>query len=67
MAHVINFPAVHASSSGFLARLASVVANYRLYRKTIDELESLTDRELSDLGISRLSIRDISRESVYGA
>ena len=33
---------------------------------TLDELAALNDRELADLGISRLSIRDIAHESVYG-
>ena len=38
----------------------------RLFEETVRQLESLTDRELSDLGISRLSIRDIAREAAYG-
>ena len=65
MAQVISLPTAPATS-GFLSRFSAVLANYRLFRKTIDELESLSDRELSDLGISRVSIRDIARESVYG-
>lgn len=38
----------------------------KLFEKTVRELESLTDRELTDLGISRLSIRDVAREAAYG-
>jgi uncharacterized protein YjiS (DUF1127 family) len=51
---------------GLIERLRRGYANYRLYRKTLDELEVLNDRELNDLGISRLVIREIARESVYG-
>ena len=55
-----------AGFSGFMARLRQVFAQYRLFRQTVDELEKLNDRELADLGISRLQIGDIARESVYG-
>lgn len=58
---------------GFLDRLlamkATMAANLRqrrLYEETVRQLDSLTDRELSDLGISRLSIRDIALEAAYG-
>lgn len=66
MTQVLHFPTT-AAPMGFLARFSAVVANYRLYRETLAELESLSDRELSDLGIARTSIRGIARESVYGA
>jgi uncharacterized protein YjiS (DUF1127 family) len=52
---------------GLLARLNKTLADYRTYRRTYAELASLTDRELADLGISRVAIRDIAREAVYGA
>ena len=67
MAHVVPFPTIAPAPTSFLTRFSNVVANYRLYRKTVDELASLTDRELGDLGISRASIRRIARERVYGA
>jgi len=54
------------AGQGFLARMAQALANYRLYRATIEELRQLSDRDLNDLGLNRLSIRDIARESVYG-
>lgn len=38
----------------------------RLYAQAVRELSSLSDRELADLGISRLSIADIAREAAYG-
>ena len=55
-----------AGLSGLWARLSKSFEDYRLYRKTLDELEALNDRELADLGLSRLSIRDVAYESVYG-
>lgn len=57
----------YAARDGFLARLRKTIADYRLYRVTLEELSQLTDRDLSDLGIHRAMIRDIARESVYGA
>jgi uncharacterized protein YjiS (DUF1127 family) len=38
----------------------------RVYARTVAELNSLTDRELTDLGISRLAIPEIAREAAYG-
>jgi uncharacterized protein YjiS (DUF1127 family) len=52
---------------GIFARVRRAFDDYRLYRATINELEALNSRELRDLGISRLSIREIARDSVYGA
>ncbi|WP_431298867.1 DUF1127 domain-containing protein [Tabrizicola sp. BL-A-41-H6] len=38
----------------------------RLYTQAVRELSTLSDRELADLGISRLSIADVAREAAYG-
>ena len=38
----------------------------RLFARTLRELSSLTDRELSDLGLSRASLRAAAHEAVYG-
>jgi len=61
------------AGKGLLDRLASlkdaVVAaliQRRVYDRTVAELNALSDRELSDLGISRLGITDIAREAAYG-
>ncbi len=50
----------------FLARIRGAIADYRLYRTTLGELESLNDRELADLGLSRFSIHQVAYDSVYG-
>ena len=47
------------------ATLAAIQTR-RVYGRTVAELNALTDRELSDLGISRLGIPDIAREAAYG-
>ncbi|UWQ21110.1 DUF1127 domain-containing protein [Jannaschia sp. W003] len=42
-------------------------AKQRVYRQTFNELASLSDRDLADLGIARSSIRAIAHEAAYGA
>jgi uncharacterized protein YjiS (DUF1127 family) len=58
---------------GLLDRLVLVkdatvaaIQTRRVYARTVAELNSLSDRELADLGISRLGISDIAREAAYG-
>jgi uncharacterized protein YjiS (DUF1127 family) len=51
---------------GLFARLAQALADHRAYVALHAELNALTERELADLDISRLSIRDIAREAIYG-
>ena len=58
---------------GFGDRLAAwktdvltAVRQRRVYKRTVAELNALTDRELSDLGIARIAIRDIAHEAAYG-
>ena len=51
---------------GFFARLRQAFADHREYLATYEELNALSDRELADLGLSRLNVRDVAREAVYG-
>ena len=39
------------------------IQSWLTYRETVRELESLSERELSDLGIGRADIRDIARQA----
>jgi uncharacterized protein YjiS (DUF1127 family) len=62
-----------AARKGFMDRLAvlkdsvtTAIQQRRIYVRTVAELNALTDRELGDLGISRLGITDIAREAAYG-
>lgn len=55
------------------ARLAEIKTQFSeaftawsVYRRTVAELQQLTTRELSDLGISRSMIRRIAIEAAYG-
>ncbi len=38
--------------------------NWRMYRKTINELSVLSNRELADLGINRGEIKAVARRSI---
>ncbi len=41
-------------------------ADYRAYRATLAELNTLTDRQLGDLGMTRDSLKGTVRRAVYG-
>lgn len=58
--------------AGLVQRLGHMIAawkqsyaEYRVYRKTLSELQALTDRELADLGLSRSEIRRVSYHAAY--
>ena len=52
--------------NGFRVAVAERFANYQVFRATVAELEVLSDRELSDMGISRSMIKRIAIEAAYG-
>jgi uncharacterized protein YjiS (DUF1127 family) len=41
-------------------------AAWRLYRRTLSELQELSGRELADLGLNRSMLRRAAQEAVYG-
>lgn len=45
------------------ANLAERFARYRIYRQTLTELSSLSDRDLDDLGIRRADVYNIAMDS----
>ena len=51
---------------GLVKAVKVVLAKRRVYSQTLFELNSLSDRDLSDLGISRSNITDVAREAAYG-
>ncbi|MEM1429803.1 MAG: DUF1127 domain-containing protein [Pseudomonadota bacterium] len=55
--------APYATNSSFFSNLFAAVQRYRMMRKTFDELSSLSDRELNDLGIGRGDLLTIARKS----
>ena len=50
----------------FFADQREAYAKHRLYTQTMDELKSLSTRELNDLGLSRSSLHDTAYAAVYG-
>ena len=52
--------------AAFRAQLADKIAKRKVYRTTVSELESLSSRDLADLGISRSMIKSIALEAAYG-
>lgn len=62
------------AGTSLLARLNTLREQYReaaakrqTYRKTLAELESLSARDLADLGIAPSSIREIAYRAAYDA
>lgn len=50
----------------FFAGLREARQRYRVYRQTLRELNMLSDRDLSDIGLHRSSIDSIAIEAAYG-
>lgn len=69
MAHVSiqnsQFTGVIERGVEMLRSIYSNWGDYKLYRDTIDQLLSLSDRELSDLGLHRSEVKRVAHESVY--
>lgn len=38
----------------------------RVFNETYEQLNQLSDRDLEDIGVSRLQIGDIARDAAYG-
>ncbi len=49
-----------------LHHLMQRLSDYRMYRKTLNELRSLDNKTLADLGIPRCSLRAEAIRAVYG-
>ena len=50
----------------FFANQREAYAQHKLYVKTMNELKSLSTRDLNDLGLSRSSLHDTAYAAVYG-
>lgn len=66
--------AVSAGSEGLFGRLALMWSNYQanagkraVFRKTVSELNMLSDRELRDLGMHRSMIRRVAYQAAFEA
>lgn len=49
------------------AAIREAYGRYKTYRATVNELESLSGRELADIGLHRSMIKSIATEAAYGA
>jgi uncharacterized protein YjiS (DUF1127 family) len=59
-------PAVSgARAASVFEALAERVRRYRVYRRTLVELQALTPRELADLGLHPSMIRSIAYQAAY--
>ena len=65
-ANAVNAYADYLEQPGIVTRLWQAIADQRAYLATYEELDALSDRALADLGLSRLNVRDVAREAVYG-
>lgn len=62
---VFNTQKRSARRAGLIGGLTQRIQRYRTYRQTLEELESLSDRELDDLNISRHQMRGIAYRAAY--
>jgi uncharacterized protein YjiS (DUF1127 family) len=62
-AHRTEHAALGRHDDGLWAGLSARLARYRNYRRTLNELAALSDRDLTDMGIHRSNIQDIAREA----
>ena len=56
-------PAAFGGIFAALNKLTEAMQRRRVYRTTVNELSALSDRDLSDLGVSRASIRRLELDA----
>ncbi|UWQ90086.1 DUF1127 domain-containing protein [Aliisedimentitalea scapharcae] len=49
----------------FVDTLVARFSRYAMFRRTMNELSALSDRELSDLGLSRSQLRRVAHQAAY--
>lgn len=65
LTNTIHTSVAHRSIA-VIADLMKDFKNYRMYRKTVSELQKLTGSELVDLGLNHSSIKASAIKAVYG-
>jgi uncharacterized protein YjiS (DUF1127 family) len=53
-------------AQALVANLKDAVRRRSVYRRTLRELNALTEREMTDLGIHAAMISQVAREAAYG-
>jgi len=51
--------------AALMVGVKDLIARRRVFNQTLFELDQLSDRDLSDLGLSRANIADVAREAAY--
>ena len=51
--------------AALVAGAKDLITRRRVFNQTLFELSHLSDRDLSDLGLSRANITDVAREAAY--
>lgn len=66
------FTTTNQITHSFMDRIAALkddaaarYAQYRVFRTTLNELQTLSSRELADLGMSRSSLKSVAYEAAY--
>ncbi|KJZ18707.1 DUF1127 domain-containing protein [Loktanella sp. S4079] len=49
-----------------LAGLKAAAARRAVYREVMGQLSAMSDRELADIGVARIAIRDVATQAAYG-
>jgi len=62
----MSTPIARANRAPIFGDVAERIARYRTFRTTLNELQTLSDRDLTDLGISRSNVRSIAYDAAYG-
>ena len=67
MAHAVSTKlSLIEVSARLFSTLAARFEKYVEYRKTLNELESLSARELADLGLSGHTAKQLAKIAIYG-
>ncbi|PYF08708.1 uncharacterized protein DUF1127 [Rhodobacter viridis] len=66
MALVSDIRTTDSGFSNLVASIREALARRKVYRQTLAELRSLSNRELSDLGMHRSMLTRIALEAAYG-
>lgn len=68
MSSLVQNKTLNASfEASWLQGLRTRFQQYRVYRNTLNELRTLSDRELADLGLHRSMLRRIAYQAAYEA
>ena len=54
-----------ANPLAFVEVLMNRFSRYKMYRRTLNELSALSDRELADLGLNRSGLRRMAYQAAY--